>query len=48
MILFKQIYVHTEGHEVLQNYFPKEMLPRDYGGKESTREDLNGKYSKLF
>lgn len=39
---FFQFHIHTEGCEVLEKYFPKAILPRDYGGKEDTSENLNG------
>lgn len=39
-----QFHVHNEGPEVLEKYFPKAMLPRDYGGEEEVSEILNGNF----
>jgi len=39
--LFQRIHVHTGGAEVLEKYFPRALLPRDYGGEEVSSEELN-------
>lgn len=44
VMLYVQFHVHNEGPEVLEKYFPKAMLPRDYGGEEEVSEILNGNF----
>lgn len=36
-----QIFLHKT-YEALHEHFPKEMLPRDYGGEEKSFDELAG------
>lgn len=38
-----QIHVHTGGYESLYEFIPKSVLPSDYGGEESSINELQGK-----
>lgn len=39
---FFQIHIYTEGPEILEKYFDKKILPRDYGGEEQPSEKIQG------
>lgn len=38
-----QIQVHNQNYENLNKDIPKSILPKEYGGDESTIEELTGK-----
>lgn len=39
--------MYSDDHRVLLNHFPKEMLPKEYGGDEISLEDLSGKCTTI-
>lgn len=46
LVLFSfQITITREGSSCLKKYLPEEILPLDYGGKEKSSSELNGKNS---
>lgn len=47
LVSWFQIYVHEKGKDVLK-YFPKDVIPVDYGGEEKSLEELNGAYCPLL
>lgn len=38
-----RIHVHKTVEELF-DYVPRELLPKDYGGKENTLDEMNGNY----
>uniref|UniRef100_A0A1B6E704 CRAL-TRIO domain-containing protein n=1 Tax=Clastoptera arizonana TaxID=38151 RepID=A0A1B6E704_9HEMI len=43
---FDRMTLYSEDHHVLLNHFPKEMLPRDYGGEETPLIELSSLWMK--
>lgn len=42
-----QVLVHKT-YEALHDYYPKEMLPKDYGGEERSIAELAGMIKSIF
>jgi len=46
--LLSKVKVHREGPEILEQYFPRALLPKDYGGEEDTSVNLNNAWQKAM